>query len=159
VSRNKWVALYLLFGCVGCSNSTYPRETAAPNAGEVLSTSPLSGGALELVVHDTGGAAGDRVYRLISCARGARRCEILASIDSYDGPRPELSREGSAVALVVNRKDAVWEFNTYSNRLPSLGRGNLLLLYRPEGPTSSATAAKIGEREARSRAVSSSSKR
>jgi hypothetical protein len=123
--------------CVGCSNSTYPRETAAPDAREVVATSPLSGGALELVVHDTGGAAGDRVYRLVSCARGAGRCEILASIDSYDGPRPQLSREGPTVLLVVNRKDAVWEFNTYSNRLPSLGRGNLLLRYRPEEPTAS----------------------
>ena len=120
------VLIGLVAGCAGV-----PEEMDRPDE-RYISSRISRGDAGELIVAVTysGGGAGDTTHRLLACPRSARSCELLASIDTNDRPRPELIMEGSKITLLVNEPDYIGGFRSYSRALAGLEHGSIFLRYR-----------------------------
>lgn len=82
-----------------------------------------------LAAHYSAGGAGDKSYKVLGCRLDAQKCEVLATIDPYDQPIPELKNEGGTIVLVTNRRDSIAGFRNFSHDLQT-DRGSLILRYR-----------------------------
>jgi hypothetical protein len=122
--------LTILIGLGGCnsrSGDTWP----APDKRQISSAVQRTAEETLLVtLTSSGGGAGDLTHRVLACKSGSEMCELLASIDTNDGPAPALSKTREGVALIVNRGDYVADYRNFSRELGSLQPGELYLQYR-----------------------------
>jgi hypothetical protein len=89
-----------------------------------------SGGHVFIAPRSTGGAAGDKTYKVLACRTEARPCDVLGTIDSYEDAPPQLIPEGKGFSLLINRRDSISGFMNFSNQFQHLPRGSIGLRYR-----------------------------
>jgi hypothetical protein len=128
VQRNK-VILCILF-VAACTDSYEINLPRPEKKDQVSSIRRPDGGEIVLAMHFTGGAAGDKTYKVLACPSSGADCEVLATVDSYESRPPEVVAERGGYTLVVNKDDSVWGFMTFSNTFQDLRRGDILLSYR-----------------------------
>jgi hypothetical protein len=113
----------------GCGSSPEER-IARPDTKDLKGSVQVSDKSnILLAVYYSGGAAGDKTYKLLGCRLNSKRCEVLATIDSYNQAIPELLSGDGTVFLVVNRLDSISGFRNFSHDLQT-DRGSVSLRYR-----------------------------
>jgi hypothetical protein len=119
--------VWMLFACTGSDSD----ELMRPEDKHILSR--LQRGADgELIIAATysGGGAGDTVYKFMACPANGASCEVLASIDSNDGPKPKIFSDGNRIILLVNKDDYIYDFASFSRLMSGLNPGRIYLHYR-----------------------------
>jgi hypothetical protein len=129
MQRKQLIAVCLLLTCVGCGDTDSARLNR-PDTKDIQSSLRMGeAGEILVAAHYSGGAAGDKTYKVLACAARASACEIIATVDPYDSAVPTLARDKDAVNLTVNQRDGVSGFRNFSHDLQT-GRGSLVLRYR-----------------------------
>ncbi len=112
-----------------CGDSTTDRVSRPE--GKDLQGIPIktSTGSLVVAAHYSGGAPGDKTYKILGCPDSAQKCEVLATVDPYDQSPPELVTDRGAMTLIVNRRDSIAGFRNFSHDLQT-DRGSVVIRYR-----------------------------
>lgn len=128
---NRGLAILIALGaCSSQSEETWPAP-AKSQVSSAVQRSPEE--TIVVAVTSSGGGAGDITHRVLACQRGGARCELLASIDTNDGPPPIVAKSAVGIALTVNKGDYVAGFRNFSRELGSLQPGEIYLQYRVDG--------------------------
>lgn len=102
-----------------------------PDPTERLSEVNLpDGGHVFIASRSTGGAAGDKTYKLLACAAKDQPCDVLGTIDSYQDTPPQVIPDSKGFALLINRGDSISGYMNFSYQIQHLPRGSISLRYR-----------------------------
>lgn len=127
--QRKQLIVGLLMVTTACGNADRDRVSRPQTKDVQGRAAKTAKGEILVMAHYSGGAAGDKTYKLVACTLGQSECEVLTTIDSYDDPPPDLGLDNGSFVLIVNRRDSITAFKNYSEDLQT-DRGGILLRYR-----------------------------
>ena len=104
------LALLALSGC----GAPVVEEKSKLTQTSVIATKALANGAsLHIEKSYAGGATGDTLHKAWVCKLGITNCQLAATIDSHEGPPPEVRTTASGAELVIRSTDTVWGFANF----------------------------------------------
>ena len=111
-----------------CSSSSVEIVERPPDSRLMSRVRPDAAGEIVIAKFYTGGGGGDTTYRLLACPN-AKKCDVLAGIDTHGGPAPALLID-RGVTILISQTDTIWNFSNITNYLQSGPTRRVAIRYR-----------------------------
>lgn len=107
-----------------------PTKLSAPADSDRISSTRIGNGEVFVTRRSSGGAAGDLTYNVLACGGDLKRCDVIATVDTYGDSIPEAVANQGQLNLILNRRDSIFGFMNFSEEISQLSRGDISLAYR-----------------------------